>query len=182
MERTESAAADIVHPKEGANTGGTMAVHICVGGLMMQADGEMQILLGHRSPHRPFYPDVWDMPGGHCEVGETPEQALVRELREEIGVTPTVWWRFGDIHVADREDNEVIFHVFIVTEWVGTPSNRLPDEHGALGWFSVDDACRLPLAHPDYPAWFQRLRVSQRITEQGAAIPTAARGRITRQR
>jgi hypothetical protein len=32
-----------------------------------------------------------------------------------------------------------------------------PHEHDELAWFSVDDACKLVLAHPEYPHWFRRL-------------------------
>lgn len=44
-------------------------------------------LLCHRSPERRWYPDVWDLAGGHVEAGESPARALVRELREELGVS-----------------------------------------------------------------------------------------------
>src|SRR5690349_1557820 len=49
-------------------------------------DGD-RVLLCHRSAARRWYPDVWDLPGGHVEAGETPGAALVRELREELGIT-----------------------------------------------------------------------------------------------
>jgi len=46
-----------------------------------------RVLLSHRSPRRTWYPDVWDLPGGHIDVGESPERAVSRELLEEVGVT-----------------------------------------------------------------------------------------------
>ena len=46
------------------------------------------MLLARRSPERLFYPGVWDVIGGHCEKDEAPGDALVREVKEEIGVTP----------------------------------------------------------------------------------------------
>lgn len=135
-------------------------IQICVGGLLIDDDENPRILLGHRAPSRAFYPNVWDMPGGHCEEGEAPEATLVRELREEIGVTPLVWHKLGDVEAADQIGEGVRFHVFIVTQWSGSPVNLAPDENDAMEWFTLDDACRLQLAHPDYRAWFQRLRVS----------------------
>jgi 8-oxo-dGTP diphosphatase len=47
------------------------------------------ILLGQRSPTRAFYPNVWDVFGGHLEAGEQPHQTLVRELQEDLDITPT---------------------------------------------------------------------------------------------
>ncbi|MGI5149294.1 NUDIX hydrolase [Plantactinospora sp. CA-294935] len=47
---------------------------------------EGQVLLVHRSPNRHVYPDVWDLPGGHIDAGETELAALAREMHEELGV------------------------------------------------------------------------------------------------
>ena len=70
-------------------------MRVCVGALVVQEQEVPQLLLGRRAGGRAFYPGVWDVPGGHCEPGEPPEQALVRELREELGVTPTAWRPLG---------------------------------------------------------------------------------------
>jgi 8-oxo-dGTP pyrophosphatase MutT (NUDIX family) len=45
---------------------------------------EGRVLLVHRSPNRRAYPDVWDLPGGHIETGETELAALTREMHEEL--------------------------------------------------------------------------------------------------
>ena len=44
------------------------------------------MLLVHRSPTRAAYPDVWNLPGGHIEAGESSTQAITRELHEELGI------------------------------------------------------------------------------------------------
>ena len=63
-----------------------MASEVVVGALVR--DG--RVLLGHRGPGRLHFPDCWALPGGHVEADEDPIHALVRELREEIGVDATV--------------------------------------------------------------------------------------------
>ena len=45
-----------------------------------------QVLLVHRNPNRRDYPNVWDLPGGHIEAGESELSALTREMHEELGV------------------------------------------------------------------------------------------------
>ena len=66
--------------------------HEVVVGLIVRSG---RILLGRRSAEREFYPDVWDMFGGHMEPGEGHEQTLVRELEEELGmlsfIRPNMW-------------------------------------------------------------------------------------------
>jgi 8-oxo-dGTP diphosphatase len=98
------------------------------------------------------------VPGGHREPGETPERTLVRELQEELGVTPTAWRPLRSPRGrAPGHDAPLVLHLYAVTAWTGTPRNRLPEEHTELGWFAVEDACRLSLAHPAYPRLFRRL-------------------------
>jgi len=56
-----------------------------VGCLVLRPDG--RVFAQRRSPTRRLFPGCWDLVGGHLEVGETPQQALVRELHEETGWT-----------------------------------------------------------------------------------------------
>ena len=125
---------------------------------------EGRLLLGKRSARRRAYPGVWDLPGGHVETGETIEQALVRELHEELGITAREWREVAVLHapaMADESANVLCVHVFLVTAWDGEPGNLLPDEHEALAWVTVDDATKLMLAHADYPALFREVLETQ---------------------
>jgi mutator protein MutT len=120
--------------------------------------GRGRLLLGKRSARRTAYPGVWDLPGGHVEAGETVEQALVRELREELGVTPIQWREWAVLRataMGDESARLLRVHVFLVTRWDGEPHNLLPDEHDEVAWFTVDDAAKLTLAHAEYPRLFR---------------------------
>lgn len=131
-----------------------MEVDIAAGLLIRRG----RLLLGKRSDRRKAYPGVWDLPGGHVEIAETVEQALVRELREELGVTPTEWRQLAVLCAPARPSGSgdtLRVHVFLVTAWYGEPRNLLPDEHDEVAWLTLDDANRLTLAHADYPALFR---------------------------
>jgi 8-oxo-dGTP diphosphatase len=135
---------------------------VCVGAVVIRAvdhgtDESALVLLGRRAANREFYPDVWDVPGGHLEPGETSEQALVRELREEIGVTPTAWASLGEFRESlPGENGSIVLHLYTVTSWNGAPRNLSSEEHSEVSWFAVKDACRLTLAHPSYPEILRR--------------------------
>jgi 8-oxo-dGTP diphosphatase len=135
---------------------------VCVGAVLIRVvdhgrDEAALVLLGGRAANREFYPDVWDVPGGHLEPGESSEQALVRELREEIGVTPTAWASLGEFRESLPGGNgSIVLHLYAVTSWNGTPRNLSPEEHSEVAWFAVEDACRLTLAHPSYPEILRR--------------------------
>ncbi len=53
--------------------------------LFVNARREVLLFLRDRKPDIP-YPDTWDVPGGHVEQGETPEECIVREMKEEMGI------------------------------------------------------------------------------------------------
>lgn len=107
-------------------------MHLVAAGLLVK-DG--RCLLAHRRSDRAWYPACWDLVGGHVEPGEQAYDALARECREELA-----------IDVLDAEpartplefgDPDVEASVFIVTEWLGTPTNAAPDEHDRIAWFKT---------------------------------------------
>ena len=133
-------------------------VHEVVAALIIRSG---LILLGQRSATRMFYPAVWDIFGGHVESGEQYEQTLIRELEEELGITPSRWTFLGTTTQslpAQPGSNEspdlLTVHLYLVTEWTGSPINLQPEEHSAIGWFSLAQVTQLNLADQTYPMLF----------------------------
>ena len=122
-----------------------------------------RVLLGPRIAGRRWFPDCWDLPGGHVEPGEHPAEALVRELREEIGVEAVVAGP-PSLHLEHRVDLDdgALVDAWTITSWTGEPRNLAPDEHDELRWVAADELPGLHLAHPDYAAFLPRLLAASR--------------------
>lgn len=104
----------------------TNIVHAAVA-VIKRADGK--VLLAQR-PEGKSYAGWWEFPGGKIEDGETPAQALARELVEELGIhvvsaTPWIVRRFT------YPERTVKLHFFIVRDWQGEPYGR---EGQQLSW------------------------------------------------
>ena len=86
-------------------------------------------LLGQRAPDT-FYPGYWEFPGGKVEAGETPREALVRELDEELGIrVEEAWPWITREHLYEHA--HVKLHFFDVPVWQGEPRDHV---HSALAW------------------------------------------------
>jgi 8-oxo-dGTP diphosphatase len=111
-------------------------------GVVLRDDGA--VLIGQRLAGKP-YAGWWEFPGGKLEAGESVEQALARELHEELGleaVTSTPWVVRG--HVYPHATVRLFFRR--VRRWRGEPQSR---EGQALVWSrpdAVDVAPLLPAA------------------------------------
>jgi len=119
-----------------------------------------RLLLGKRAPHRKAYADKWDVIGGRVEGGEALESALIRELREEIAVTPIAWENLCSLVDSGPEAQAPsTYHMFVVRGWTGGRPIIANHEHSALRWFTVAEACALTcLALDDYRSVFGGIR------------------------
>ncbi len=125
-------------------------IHHVVAGLLVQAG---RILLCHRSAGRAWYPDVWDFPGGHIEDGEAPSAALVRELREELGICIP---ELAGPAFAHLRGSDLDCPMWVIREWSGTPHIASFGEHDDLGWWSPDGIGGLRLADERYGSLIER--------------------------
>jgi len=94
-------------------------------GVLLQADG--RFLLTSR-PEGKVYAGYWEFPGGKLEVGETVEQALRRELQEELGITigAAQAWK---TQMVDYPHALVRLHFCKVWDWQGSLEMREGQSH-----------------------------------------------------
>jgi 8-oxo-dGTP diphosphatase len=118
-----------------------------------------RLMLGKRAAHRKAYANKWDVIGGLVEDGEGLEEALIRELGEEVGVRPVEWERLCSVlDVGPEARGEATYHMFTLRNWTGGQPTMVNDEHTALTWFTVAEACALDdLALDDYRAVFKKI-------------------------
>src|SRR3546814_12987205 len=118
-------------------------------------DARGRILLARRTAGRDLA-GLWEFPGGKREPGETPEHALVRELREELGIEVKIGAPL--IAVAQQYPHtRLCLDVRRVTRWRGTPRGH---EGQALAWVPPD---KLPGYALDRQSAVHGTRVSVRV-------------------
>jgi len=124
------------------NTDNSPVVDVAVG-IVTRADG--QVLLAERPQGKPVA-GYWEFPGGKFETGESPVEALGRELHEELGVELDAAWPW-----ITREfvypHSHVRLHLYRVLRWHGEPHGR---EGQQLSWqdpVKIDVSPLLPANH-----------------------------------
>ncbi len=101
-------------------------------GIVFNSDGE--VLVGQRVVKDQYYAK-WEFPGGKIEAGETVEQALIREFREEVGLDLLESQVFMKIE-HDYPDRSVELHVHTVHRHQGTAA---PLEGQSIKWVKISD-------------------------------------------
>jgi 8-oxo-dGTP diphosphatase len=90
---------------------------------------------------------AWEFPGGKIKVGETPEEALLRELQEEIGID-VVECEPLISYTHEYPDRQVTLHVYKVIRWTGQPAGL---EGQPLEWLPVNQLLGHGLLPGDRP-------------------------------
>jgi 8-oxo-dGTP diphosphatase len=136
---------------DGAAMDGVRLVLVAAAALI---DGEGRVLLAQR-PEGKTLAGLWEFPGGKVESGERPEEALVRELAEELGIA---------VDASDLEPGPFASHAYpdfhlmmplwTARRWSGTPQ---PREAQALAWVLPRDFDHYAMPPADVPlcAWLR---------------------------
>ena len=113
---------------------------------LVDADG--RVLIAQR-PEGKAMAGLWEFPGGKIEPGETPEVALVRELKEELGIE--TWDScLAPLTFASHsyEDFHLLMPLFICRKWQGIVA---PKEGQKLKWVYAKELRDYPMPDADIP-------------------------------
>ncbi|MCJ8520301.1 8-oxo-dGTP diphosphatase [Pseudorhizobium tarimense] len=113
---------------------------------LVDADG--RILLAQR-PEGKSLAGLWEFPGGKVEPGETPEETLIRELEEELGITTKVAC-LAPLTFASHtyESFHLLMPLYICRRYEGIPQGQ---EGQAIKWVRVRDLRSYPMPPADEP-------------------------------
>lgn len=119
--------------------------------------GDAWLLLHRVKKEGDLNRDKWIGPGGKLKEDESPEEGMLREVREETGLTLTSWRYRGLVtFVSDRWEGEYM-HLFTADAFTGTLAGC---DEGTLEWVPKADFARLPQWEGD--------RIFLRLLEEGA--------------
>jgi 8-oxo-dGTP diphosphatase len=113
---------------------------------LVDADGRVLIA---RRPEGKSMAGLWEFPGGKVNAGETPERALVRELKEELGIDVTESC-LGAFTFASHAyaDFHLLMPLYLCRKWKGTV---VPHHHSALKWVRPDKLADYEMPPADKP-------------------------------
>ncbi|MBT3249859.1 MAG: NUDIX domain-containing protein [Candidatus Pacebacteria bacterium] len=124
---------------------GKDCIGVGVGALIFNEEGKM--LLALRGQKAKNEVGKWEIPGGAVEFGETIEQALKREIKEELDIEIELqeMLQLCD-HIIPEDKQHWVSPTYICQVVSGVPKNLEPEKCDRIGWFSVEEAEKMPLS------------------------------------
>ncbi|HWH17014.1 MAG TPA: (deoxy)nucleoside triphosphate pyrophosphohydrolase [Allosphingosinicella sp.] len=117
-----------------------------VAAALVNAEG--RVLLQQRAPGRRME-GLWEFPGGKVEPGERPEAALIRELKEELGIdTDEACLSPVTFASAELDGRHLLLLLYVCREWRGVPQAL---DASALIWVRPQQMFALPMPPADKP-------------------------------
>lgn len=111
--------------------------------------GDAYLMLHRIKKKQDINHDKWIGVGGKFEEGESPEDCLLRETREETGLILTDYRYRGLVTFVSNQAPTEYMHLFTATGWIGTPISGDACTEGELAWISKQDLLSLPLWEGD---------------------------------
>jgi 8-oxo-dGTP diphosphatase len=110
-----------------------------VSACILRPGGKEILLSMRRAPGVPGLDGKWELPGGKIEFGETPEQAIVREIREELGITVVPRKMLPYLHTNLWEYEHAIQHVVLACYECDLQEDLLFGPPQDAKWFRIGD-------------------------------------------
>ncbi|MEO8308827.1 MAG: 8-oxo-dGTP diphosphatase MutT [Pseudomonadota bacterium] len=117
-----------------------------VAAALVRSGAAPQVLIAQR-PMGKWQAGRWEFPGGKIEAGESPHDALLRELREELGIQVQAAQSLGQFTHA-YADRSVEIDLWLVTQFAREPQGL---DGQALRWVSIDELAACDLLEADRP-------------------------------
>ena len=111
-------------------------------------DVDDRILISQRPQHKNMG-GLWEFPGGKIETSETPENALIRELKEELDIDVSESCLAPLTFASHRYDNfHLVMFLYVCRVWNGIP---IPKEKQKLKWVALTNLNEYPMPPADKP-------------------------------